>query len=57
MSFVLILVQLCVVVCGSVLYRMHSGDGCLSALIRFEYEHKMGHLFVLSVAMVRHVAM
>ena len=34
------------VVCGSVLQRGHSGDGCLSSSILFKYECSMGHLFV-----------
>ena len=46
----------CVVVCGSVLQRGHSGDGCLTSLILFKYEHSRGHLFVLSWARVRRVA-
>ena len=44
------------VVCGSVLQRGHSGDGCLISLILFKYEHSMGHLFVLSWAKARRVA-
>ena len=53
------LVQLnkCVVVCGSNLQRGHSGDGCLSSMILFEYQCSMGHLFVLSWAWVRRVAL
>ena len=35
----------CVVVCGSVLQREHSGDGCLTSSILFKYERCMGHLF------------
>ena len=46
----------CVVVCGSVLQRGHSGDGCLSSSILFKYERSRGHLFVLSWARVRRVA-
>ena len=53
------LVQLnkCVVVCGSDLQRGHSGDGCLSSSILFKYERSKGHLFVLSWARVRRVAL
>ena len=40
----------CVVVCGSVLQRGHSGDGCLTSSILFKYERSRGHLFVLSWA-------
>ena len=43
----------CVVVCASDLQRGHSGDGCLSSSILFNYESSMGHLFVLSWARVR----
>ena len=32
--------------CGSVLQRGHSGDGCLTSSILFKYERRMGHLFV-----------
>ena len=46
----------CVVVCGSVLQRGHSGDGCLISLILFKYEHSRGHMFVLSWPRVRRVA-
>ena len=49
-------VNKCVVVCGSVLQRGHSGDGCLSSSILFKYERSKGHLFVLSWARVRLVA-
>ena len=45
-----------VVVCGSVLQRGHSGDGCLTSSIWFKYEHSRGHLFVLRWARVRGVA-
>ena len=45
-----------VVVCGSVLPRGHSGDGCLISSILFKYERSRGHLFVLSLARVRRVA-
>ena len=54
------LVQLnkCVcVVCGSDLQRGHSGDGCLFSSILFKYESNTVHLFVLSWARVRRVAM
>ena len=44
-------------VCGSDLQRWHSGDGCLSSSILFKYECSMGHLFVLSWARVRRVAL
>ena len=37
----------CVVVCGSVLERGHSGDGCLTSSILFKYERSRGHLFVV----------
>ena len=46
-----------IVVCGFDLQRGHSGDRCLSSLILFKYECSMGHLFVLSWARVRRVAM
>ena len=46
----------CVVVCGSVLQRGHSGDGYFTSSILFKYEHSMGQLFVLSWARVRRVA-
>ena len=45
-----------VVVCGSVLQRGHSGDGCLTSPMLFKYERSKGHLFVLSWARVRRVA-
>ena len=35
----------------------HSGDGCLSSSILFEYECRVGHLFVLCWARVRQVSM
>ena len=35
----------------------HSGDGCLSSLILLKYESSRGHLFVLSLASVRRVAL
>ena len=37
--------------------RGHSGDGCLSSSILFKYERSVGHLFVLSLARVRWVAL
>ena len=46
----------CVVVCGSVLQRRHSGDGCLTSSILFKYERSRGNLFVLGWARVRPVA-
>ena len=51
------LVQLnkCVVVCGSVLQRGHNGDGCSSSIL-FKYERSRRHLFVLSWARIRRVA-
>ena len=53
------LVQLnkCVVVCGSDLQRGHSGDRRLSSSILFKYEPSSGHLFVLSWARVRWIAL
>ena len=53
------LVQLnkCGVECGSDLQRGHSGDGCLSSSILFKYKNSMGHVFVLSWAGVRRVAL
>ena len=42
----------CIVVCGSVLQRGHSGDGCLTSSILFKYECSMGHMFVLCWARV-----
>ena len=53
------LVQLnkCVVACGSDLQRGNSGDGCLSPSIMFKYESSRGHLFVLSWARLRRVAL
>ena len=38
------------VVCGSVLQRGHSGDGCFTSSILFKYERSREHLFVLSWA-------
>ena len=38
----------CVGVCGSVLQRGHSGDGCSTSSILFQYERRRGHLFVLN---------
>ena len=57
-SCVVMFVQLnkCIVVCGSVLQRGHSGDGCLTSSILFKYERSRGHLFVLSWARVQRVA-
>ena len=54
----LLVVQLnkCVVMCGSVLQMEHSDDGCLSLSILFEYESRVGHLFVLRWTRVRRVA-
>ena len=46
----------CVVLCGSVLQREHSGDGWLTSSILFKYERSRGHLFVLSWARIRRVA-
>ena len=46
----------CVVVCGYVVQRGHSGDGCFTSLILFKYERSRGHLFVLSWARVRRVS-
>ena len=54
--FMLVQLNKCVVVCGSVLQRGHSGDGCLTSSILFKYERSRGHLFVLSWARVRRVA-
>ena len=52
-----LLVQLnkCVVLCGSVLQMGHNGNGCSSIL--FKYESRVGNLFVLSWARVRRVAL
>ena len=46
----LVQLNMCVVVCGSDIQWGHSGDGCLSSSILYEYESSMGHLFVLSWA-------
>ena len=46
----------CVVICGSVLQRGHSGDGCLTLSILFKYERSRGHLLVLRWARVPRVA-
>ena len=43
------------VVCGSDLKRGHSGDGCFCSSILYKYEHRRGHLFVLSWAGARRV--
>ena len=55
-SGVFVQLNKCVVVCGYVLQRGHSGDGCLTVSILFKYERSRGHLFVLSWARVRRVA-
>ena len=57
-SCVFMFVQLnkCVVVCGSILQRGHSGDGCLTSSILFKCECSWGHLFVLSWVRVRRLA-
>ena len=54
--FMFVQLNKCVVVCGSVLQRGHSGDGCLTSSILFKYEYSGGHLFVLSWTRVRRVA-
>ena len=41
--------------CGSVLQRGHSDDGCLTSSILFKYERGRGYLFVLSWARVPRV--
>ena len=48
-SCVFMLVQLnkCVVVCGSDLQRGHSGDGCLSSSILFNYKSSRGYFWFL----------
>ena len=58
MRCVLILVQLnkCVVVYGSVLHSGHSGGRSLYSSILFKYECRVGHLFVLCCARVLRVA-
>ena len=58
MIIIIMLIQLnkCVV-CGSDLQRGHSGDGRLSSSILFKYESSRGHLFVLSWARIRRVAL
>ena len=43
--------------CDSDLQRRQIGDGCLSSSILFKYESSMGHLFVMSWARVRRVAL
>ena len=43
--------------CVVLICRGHSGDGCWSSSILFKYERSMGHLFVLSWARVRRVAL
>ena len=55
--FILVQLNKRVAVCGSVLQRGHNGDGSLSLSILFKYECRVGHLLVLSWAMVRRVAM
>ena len=55
--FILVQLNKCVVVCDSVLQRGHSVDGCLSSLIWFKYECMVRHLFLLSWARVRQVAL
>ena len=52
--FMLVQLSKCVGVCGSDLQR---DDGCLSSSILFKYEPSTGHLFVLSWARVRRVAL
>ena len=42
--------------CGSVLQRGHSGDGCLTSSILLKYERGRGDVFVLSWTRVRRVA-
>ena len=42
--------------CGSVLQRGHSDNGCLYSSILLKYKSGMGHLFVLGGARVRRVA-
>ena len=46
-----------VVVCGFDLQRGHNGDGCVSSSILFKYESSRGHLFDLSWAGVRRIAL
>ena len=42
--------------CGSVLQRGHSGDGCWTSSILFQYGPSRGHSFVLICARVRRFA-
>ena len=56
-KFILVQLIKCVIVCGFILQIGHSGDGCLSSLILFKYECRMGHLFVLSWVRVRWVVL
>ena len=44
------------VVCGSVLQRGHTGDGCLAASILSKHERRMGLLLVLVWPRIRRVA-
>ena len=53
----LVLLNKCGAVCGSDVQRGHSDDGYLSSSIWFKYEGSRGHLFVLSWARVRRVAL
>ena len=46
----------CVVVCGSVLQRGNSGDGCLTSSILFKYKRSRGQMFVVRWARLRRVA-
>ena len=55
--FMLVQLNKCVVVCGTDMQRGDSGDVGLSSSILFKYECGMGHLFVLSWARVRRVAL
>ena len=55
--FILVQLNKCVVVCGSVLQWGQSGDGGLSSSILFKYESRVVHLFVLSWARVQRVAL
>ena len=55
-AFMFVQLNKYVVVCGSVLQRVHSGDWCLTSSILFKYERSRGHLFVLSWATIRQVA-
>ena len=55
--FMLVQFNKCDVVCDSVLQRGHSRDGWLSSSILFKYKAMVGHLFVISWAMIRRVAL